>query len=152
MLQLVFSGEEMEEIGVVSRIEGVNAYISVVRKGACEHCTAGTCDISGETVSLEAINEAGARVGQKVRVQMKALAYVKGSLLFYGVPAIALILGAVLGRELLAVRFPWADPEGVAAISAFALMALSFLAVKVVTRKAEKSVRYQPVVEEILDD
>ena len=142
----------MEETGVVSRIEGVNAYVSVVRKGACEHCTAGTCDISGETVSIEAINEAGARVGQKVRVQMKALAYIKGSLLFYGIPAFSLIVGAVLGREVIAVRFPGVDPDGVSAITAFALMALSFVAVKVMTRKAEKSVRYQPVVDEILDD
>jgi len=142
----------MEETGTVSRIEGVNAYVSVVRTGACEHCTAGTCDISGDTMSIEAINEAGARVGQKVRVRMRALAYVKGSLLFYGIPALSLIIGAVIGREVIAVRFSGADPDGVAAITAFALMALSFVAVKVVTRKAEKSVRYQPVVEEILDN
>jgi len=142
----------MEEIGVVSRLEGIMALVSVERKGACEHCTAGTCDISGETVSIEAVNEAGALVGQRVRVQFKALAYVKGSLLFYGVPALCLIIGAVAGREFLADRFQGADPDGVAAVSAFFLFALSFLLVRVVLRRAEKSVRYQPVVQEILDD
>ena len=55
----------MQEIGVVSSIEGINAIVSVERKGACEHCTAGTCNTSGEKVSLEAINEAGAVVGHK---------------------------------------------------------------------------------------
>ena len=142
----------MEEIGVVTKTEGINAWVTVTRKSACEHCTAGTCDISGETVSLEAINEAGAVVGQRVRVQFKALAYVKGSLLFYGLPALSLIIGAVVGREFLAALFEGANPDAVAAISAFALFALSFLLVRVIVRRAEKSVRYQPVVDKILDD
>jgi sigma-E factor negative regulatory protein RseC len=142
----------MEEIGVVSRIEGMNAYVSVVRKSACEHCTAGTCDLSGDSVTIEAINEAGARVGQKVMVSMRALAYVKGSMLFYGIPALALILGAVMGREFLAPGFEGMNPDAVAAISAFLLMALSFVAVKIATMKVAKSVRYQPVIDKILDD
>jgi len=142
----------MEETGVVSRIEDVHAYVSVERKSTCEHCTAGTCSVSGETVTIEAINEAGARVGQKVLVRMRALAYVKGSMLFYGIPAIALIIGAVLGREALSPIYTEADPDAVAAISAFSLMALSFIGVKLITRKTEKNVRYQPVIEKILDE
>jgi len=149
----MISGEpKVEEIGIVSSIDGVNAYVSVVRKSACEHCTAGTCDMSGDSVTIEAVNEAGAKVGQKVRVRMKALAYVKGSMLFYGIPALALILGAIVGRDVLSPRYPEIDPDAVAAISAFFLMALSFVATKLATMKMVKSVRYQPVIETILDD
>lgn len=142
----------MEETGIVSRTDGVYAIVSVKRKSSCEHCTAGTCNVSGETVTIEAINEANAIVGQRVRVEMRALAYVKGSMLFWGIPALALIAGAVIGGEFLSGRFPGADPEGVAAITAFSMFALSFLAVKLATRKAAKSVRYQPIVKEILGD
>ena len=143
----------MEEIGIVSSIDGPHAIVMVERKSACEHCTAGTCKTAGEQVSLEAINEAGAKVGQRVRVSLRALAYVKGSLMFYGIPTVALIAGAVIGKEFVAERYlTGMSPDGASALTAFALFALSFIVVKLITRRVEKNVRYQPIVEEILDD
>lgn len=142
----------MEEVGVVTRVDGVHAIVTVEKKSACDHCTAGTCKVSGEQATIEAINEARARTGQRVKVRLRALAYFKGSLLFYGLPTAALIAGAVLGREYFAGWFEGMDPEGVSALTAFVFLGLSLPVVRLIGRKAEKSVRYQPVVEEILDD
>lgn len=142
----------MEEVGIVTHTEGIEAYVSVTRKSACEHCTAGTCDLSGENSSIKAFNEAGAITGQRVRVHMQSLTYVKGSFFFYGLPALSLLLGAVIGRQYISGLLHSTNPEAVSAITAFTCMALSFVIVKLLSSKAEKSVRYQPVIKEILDD
>ena len=142
----------MDETGVVTKVDGVTAYVLVEKKSACEHCTAGTCDLSGQGALIEAINEAGAQVGQRVRVHLRDYTYVSGSLFFYGIPALALIAGAILGKEFLASLFPGMDPEGVSAITAFSCMGLSLIVVKLWSRGAEKKTAYQPVVEEVLDE
>ena len=142
----------MEEVGIVTEIEGITAHILVERKSACEHCTVGTCKISSDGANLKAINEAGAKAGQKVRVAIKDLTYVSGSFFFYGVPTFALIAGALLGLGVFSGMFPDKDPEAVAAVSAFVCMALSLVVVKLWSRKAERKSVYQPVVVEVLDN
>ena len=140
----------MEETGKVVSVEGVRAVVSVPRKGVCDHCTAGTCNVSDSGVRIEAINEAGASVGQTVRVSMRPYTYVKGSMLLYGVPAISLIAGAVLGSELISQWLPGMDKQGVAAITAFGLFGISFLAIKAALKGAGKSTKHQAVVSEII--
>lgn len=142
----------MEEVGVVIKVDGITAHVSVERKTACEHCTAGTCSLTAEGARLEAINEAGAAVGQRVRVSLRSYIYVSGSLFFYGVPALALIAGALLGLGVFSDIFPGRDPEAVAAVSAFVCMMLSLVVVKIWSRKAERKNAYQPVVVEVLDN
>ncbi len=142
----------MEEVGVVIKVDGITAHVSVERKTACEHCTAGTCSLTAGDARLEAINEAGAVAGQRVRVSLRDYTYVSGSLFFYGVPALALIAGALLGLGVFSEWFPGKDPEAVAAVSAFVCLALSLGVVKLWSRKAERKSAYQPVVVEILDN
>jgi positive regulator of sigma E activity len=142
----------MEEIGIVKSIEGPFAKVLVQRKSVCDKCTAGTCHLMEEGAELDALNEAKAQVGQKVKVVLRPFSYLKGSLIAYGMPALALILGAVLGREVLAQYFTGMDPDSVSAIFAFGAFALSFLIVKVWSTRAEKRVEYKPVVEQILTE
>ncbi|MDA8389063.1 MAG: SoxR reducing system RseC family protein [Nitrospiraceae bacterium] len=142
----------MEEIGVVIKTLGRLATVSIPKpKGICEQCTMGGCNISGEGSEIEALNLAGAKEGQKVKVSMKAFSYTKGSLIVYGLPVLALILGAVIGKELALSHFKGSDPESVSAIFAFAAFGISFLLIKIWTSKAEKKQEYKPVIEEILD-
>jgi sigma-E factor negative regulatory protein RseC len=141
----------MEEVGIVTKIEGITAYITVERKSACEHCTAGTCKMSTNGANLEAINEAGAVVGQTVRVAIKDFTYMSGSLFFYGVPAMALMAGAILGLYVFSGMIPKADPEAVAAITSFVCLGLSLIIVKLWSRSAERKSVYQPVVVEVLE-
>jgi len=142
----------MDETGVVTKVDGVTAHVLVEKKSACEHCTAGTCHLSGDKARIEAINEAGAKVGQLVRVHIRDYTYVAGSLFFYGIPALALLAGAIIGKEAIAGLFPGFDSDGISAITAFACLGLSLIIVKLWSRKAEKKTAYQPVVEEVLDE
>lgn len=143
----------MEEVGVVIKTLGRFATVSIPKpKGICDHCTMGACTVSAEGSEIEALNMAGAREGQKVKVSMKPFSYTKGSLIVYGLPVLALILGAIVGNMLAPVRFKGSDPESVSAIFAFAAFGLSFLLIKLWTSKTEKKIEHKPVIEEILSE
>jgi sigma-E factor negative regulatory protein RseC len=140
----------MEEIGTVKKIEGIMAIVDVPKKSACEGCTAGTCRQEDKSMEIEALNRAGAKVGQKVLVSIKAYTYLKGSALVYGLPALALVLGAVLGKEGMSSIFTGTDPDILSAIFGFGAFGLSLVVVKIWSKSATKKVESKPVVEEIL--
>jgi sigma-E factor negative regulatory protein RseC len=139
----------MEEIGVVVKVEDVFATVSVERKSACDQCKMG-CKVTGEGAEIEALNLARAKVGQTVKISMRPYTYLKGSLLVYGFPALALIVGAVIGREWLSLVIKSIDKDLLSAITGFTACFLAFLLAKIVTDRAGKKVEYKPVVEEIL--
>jgi len=141
----------MEEIGVVKSTSGVVAIVSVERKSACEQCSGG-CRITDSGAELEAINRAKAITGQKVRVVLKPYAYLRGSVVVYGLPALALILGAVTGKEVFSGLFHSLDPDIVSAIFGFSAFILAFIAVKIWSVRIEKEAAYKPVIEEILEE
>lgn len=140
----------MDEVGIVKSINGAIAVVSVERKSACDSCKAG-CNVSDSGVEIEAFNKAKAAVGQKVRVKMEPYLYLKGSILIYGMPAIALIIGAIIGKEYLSGFFKGSDPDIVSAISGFGMLILSFIAVRLLSARLEKKTEYKPVIEEIIE-
>ncbi len=141
----------VEEVGVIKSIEGLLAKVSVPLKSACEGCSLGTCKPEEQSMEIEALNPVKARVGQKVKIVMKPYTYLRGSMIVYGVPALALILGAVLGKEIFSYYFKELDPDTVSAIFGFGALAISFLSIKLWSNKAGKKVELKPVIEEILE-
>ena len=145
----------MEEIGVVTKTIGRLAMVSIDKpKSACEKCTMGTCQLSKDSKDkqeLEALNLAGAREGQRVKVVLKPMSYMKGSLIVYGLPVLALILGAIVGKQLALSSIKGHDPNSISAIFAFGAFALSFVFIKIWSSRAEKKLEYKPIIEEILN-
>jgi len=140
----------VEEVGFITRIEGMIATVNVLEKSACEGCSLGICKPKEQSMEIEALNYVNANVGQKVRIVMKPYTYLKGSIIVYGIPAIALILGAVLGKEVFSTCFKKLDPDIVAAIFGFGIFALSFFIIKLWSSKLEKKGEAKPIIEEIL--
>lgn len=141
----------MDEIGTVTRLDGVFAIVNVEKKSACGSCKAG-CKVSEKGAEIEAVNKANAAVGQMVRVAMQPYLYLKGSILIYGLPALALIIGAVIGKEYFSVFFRNLDPDIVSAIFGFSAFILSFVFVKLLSSRLEKKTEYKPVVVEIIKE
>jgi sigma-E factor negative regulatory protein RseC len=139
----------MEEIGVVQSVDGVIARVLVEKKSACEKCAA-KCNLTEGGAMIEAVNTARAEVGQRVRVEFKPLSYVKGSVLIYGVPALGLIAGAVLGKEVVSRFIPGVDPDLLSAFFGFGGFLVAYIASRLFARTMEKKTEYKPVVEEIL--
>ncbi|MBI4684665.1 MAG: SoxR reducing system RseC family protein [Nitrospirae bacterium] len=141
----------MEEVGVVKSIEGMIAKVSVPRKSVCEGCTAGTCKPDEQSMEIEAINKAKAKVGQRVKVIVKTYTYLSGSIIVYGIPALALITGAIIGKEVFSSQFKDMDPDIISAIFGFGAFLIAFLVIKIWSMTASKKTESKPVIEEILE-
>jgi sigma-E factor negative regulatory protein RseC len=141
----------MEEVGVIKSIEGLTAKVSVPRKSACDGCTVDICKPDEQSMEIEALNPIKARVGQKVKIVMKPYTFLKGSLIVYGVPALALIIGAIIGKEVLSLYFKEADPDILSSIFGFGAFIISFVVIKLWSRRLEKKVELKPVIEEIVE-
>lgn len=126
------------------------AVVSVPRKSGCEGCSAGTCRTADQSMEIEAVNRADAKVGQKVRVSIRPSLYMKGSMIVYGIPAVGLVVGAVIGKEVLPGFFPGKDPDLLSAAAGFACLVLFFLGVRLWSVRAGDKTESKPVVEEIL--
>lgn len=134
---------------MVTKVEDMYATVVVARKSACDQCKMG-CKMITDGAEIEALNLVRAKVGQTVKVQLRAATYLKGSVLIYGLPALSLVVGAVVGRELIAGLIHAADKDLVSAICGFGALILAFVIVKLISSRMEKSTEYKPVIEEIV--
>jgi sigma-E factor negative regulatory protein RseC len=143
----------MDAQGIVRELRGPRALVLVRRESACDSCTAGAgCKGEVHGAEIEAFNPVGAEPGDMVRISFKAFTYLKGSLLIYGIPAVALVVGAVFGKEVLAGYWPSADADLASAVAAFACMGFSIILVKLLISRFEKKKELVPVIEEIINE
>jgi sigma-E factor negative regulatory protein RseC len=87
-----------------------------------------------------------------VRVELKPYSYLKGSTIVYGLPALALVVGAVAGKELFSGLFRTMDGDIVSAIFGFGAFIIAFILIKLWSMRFEKKTEYKPVIEEILEE
>ena len=143
----------IEETGIVTKTEGIIARVAVQKKGTCEGCAVkGVCETQGESSEIEAMNPIHAKVGQAVKVSIKPQVYLKGTMLVYGIPLVALIAGAIFGKNIGETYFSGTNSDLIAAIAGFGALILSFLLIKVWTRSFETKTEYKPVIEEIIEN
>jgi sigma-E factor negative regulatory protein RseC len=142
----------MINVGIVKSVEGNMAKVCVVAgPGYCESCHhRDICDI--ETGGIEAVNLVNAKVGQKVRINIKTLTRLKEVLVIYLLPIIALLTGAVLGRTYLPAYFRGTSPDVLSAAGGFFLLLISLLTARVYSRKMEKKTEHNPVIESIIEE
>lgn len=140
----------MEEIGVVQKTVGPLATVLVERKSICDRCTEGKCLLTEGGAIIEAFNEVNAREGQRVKVIFRPYSYLKGSVLIYGIPALSLIIGALVGFLYLPNYIKNIKPDLLSAITGFSLFLVAFVVVRLIASRMEKKVEYKPVIVEIL--
>ena len=142
----------VEEVGLVKSVDGTFATVVVHKKSACEGCSLKICKPNQEDMEIQAFNSVYAQVGQKVKVVLKPYTFLRGSMVVYGIPALALVCGAVLGKELLSHFFAGSDPDMVSAVAGFGAFLLSFLFIKLWSSKQNEKPEAKPVIAEILDN
>jgi sigma-E factor negative regulatory protein RseC len=140
----------VDEVGVVDRVAGTFATVKIPKKSACDGCTVGFCKPHDQVMEIEALNAVHARIGQRVRVNMKTHTYLKGSIIIYGIPALSLLLGAAAGKEILSEYFAGHDPDMISALCGFGASALSFFLIKLWGSKTGRKIHAKPVIEEII--
>ena len=124
------------EQGVVIRIDSSTAWVKTVKSSACKGCTArGSCHSLGSSddVEVKAINEAGAKVGDRIVLSLETSSLLKASFLLYVFPILLLLIGALMGQEI--APYLGFNPSGFSAIAGFSFF---FAAVLVIKTKANK--------------
>jgi sigma-E factor negative regulatory protein RseC len=141
----------MEEIGIVKEADGPKAIVVVKRQSGCDACPAGSsCKVTQSGAEIEAYNAVHATAGDTVKISFKAFTYLKGTLLMYGMPALALVVGVIIGKEYLREFLPAVDADLISAMAGFGFMIVAVAGVKLFVRKFEKKKELVPVIEEIM--
>jgi sigma-E factor negative regulatory protein RseC len=139
------------EHGIVIRTDSREAWVKTVKSGSCEGCTArGACHSlsdSGE-VEVNAINEVGAKVGDRIVLNFETSSLLKATFLLYVFPILLLIIGAAIGQET-APYFNF-NPSGFSAIIGFSFFFAAVLVIKVKANKMAKKNEYRPKIVKVL--
>ena len=142
----------IEETGIVTKVDGVIARVAVQKRGTCEGCAAkGVCETTDTGMEIEALNPLQARVGQTFEVSLRPQAYLKGTILVYGFPLVAFISGVILGKNIGEKYFREINSDILSVVLGFSALIISFLIVKVWSKKVETKAEYKPVIEKIIE-
>ncbi len=139
------------EVGKVVAVRGELAEVSFPRGRRCEGC--GSCCVrSGEDAMLaEALNAAGAEVGEWVEVELPLRVSLKAACILYGIPLVAFLVGLGVGSLAGTAFFGGSLAAPLGLLFAFAFLFLSYLALaRVYAPGAKASTRYRPVITRVL--
>lgn len=135
----------MKEIGKVVEVDGRLARVEIAPKGVCECCPARLiCRPGGDKMYTEALNEAGAEVGQTVRVELTPRSAVEAAILLFIIPIGFLVLGLLVFRVL-------GRGELVGVLGGLLFLGVYFVALRVFDKTVSKYRRYRPVVREVVE-
>ena len=146
----------MEEEGRVVRVEKGYAIIHAERGSACDGCgMKASCHAlggaEGKVMEMRARNEIGAVVGDRVKVAIDSVVFLKSSFLIYIVPLIFMIAGGIIGNSYARSYMPGSDPDLVAGMAGVVSLVISFLLIRLWSRRLEKKKEYQPRIVAILN-
>ena len=139
------------EQGIVIRADTKTAWIKTTKTGACESCSAkSSCHTlgGGKEMEVQAINEAGARIGDQVVIGFETASLMKVSFLLYIFPVLGLIAGAIVG-EVIAPHFSMNKSLSALLIGGLAFF-LCYLFIRKKGNALAKDQSYQPKVIRIL--
>lgn len=142
----------MRELGTVKEIRGNRALIIVEKKTGCESCPGSSLcsNLDGKQGEIEAINEIGAKQGDIVSIEFRSFTFLKSTVIVYLIPALFLVVGAVIGKNIISPFLPSRDPEAVSAVIGFALFIISFFVVRFLINRFSGLPKNTPVITEIV--
>jgi sigma-E factor negative regulatory protein RseC len=138
------------EEGIVQQISATKALILINRSSACAGCHSRSACMPSENkeMTVEAINDINAQVGDRVQVSVPTSSLLKATFLVYFVPVLALITGAITGNNIAPSL--QIDPTLASMLCGFFAMGAVFGAVKWFDRGANSKTKYWPRVTRIL--
>lgn len=140
------------EEGTVTRVEDKIAWVMVARSEMCDCCgSRGICHTlgGGKNMEAEALNTVEARVGDRVQIAIKPGVLWKISMLFYMIPVIALVIGALIGMEIgTSLK---TDPEVVSAFLGISFAALSYIVIRKIANRIKGKKDYMPEVVRVVN-
>ena len=139
------------EHGIVVKTAAGSAWVKTIKSGACQGCSArGSCHSLSDRseMEVEAINEAGAQVGDRIVLSFETSSLLKASFLIYVFPILLLIFGAAIGQKM--APYLNLNPSGFSAIIGFSFFIAAVLIMKFKANNLSKKNEYRPKVIKIL--
>lgn len=137
------------EKGIVTATGPGTARVRTLPNEACAGCSScGTCNAQREEAEVEAINEIGARIGDRILLDIKTSAFLKATFLLYVLPVIGLTIGAMGGLPV-AERFGY-DPSVCSAVFGFGAFFLTVAFVRVKGNRMGNERAYRPQIVKVL--
>jgi len=141
----------LTEEGIVVGIDAQSAWVQATKSSACEACSSrDSCNVmeNGREMKVSAINEAGAKVDDRVLISFETSSLLKASFLIYISPVLGLIAGAFAGEAL--APFFHLDPSTGSVIVAILFSLLMVLMIRGRGRKMAEKREYRPKITKIL--
>ncbi len=121
-------------VGTVVALEGNLAVVRFQRSSMCAHC--GACLTGGEhEMEIRVPNDAGAAVGDRVRVELRGGQVAGASVIAYLVPLAALLLGVIAGSLVSDIA---------AVVGGLACCAGAYLVLRLLDRRFRRRQTFQP--------
>ena len=125
----------MSEVGIVMKEQDRLIQLEIERTERCKGCHA-CIPINGKnTMTLFAINDCKASVGDQVEVIIKESGLVSATLWLYGLPLVVFLASILIFASFC--------PEIITLLISFSLLALSYLAVHFISKRLNRD-RYMP--------
>jgi sigma-E factor negative regulatory protein RseC len=137
------------EKGIVVKTGKETAWVRTLPDGACDGCpSCGSCSAQRQEAEVEVINTVGAKVGDRIMVDLQTSAFLKATFLLYVFPILGLTAGAVLGNAS-ASRLGL-DPSAASALMGFGAFFLAVGIVRVVGQGMARKPAYRPRITKVL--
>lgn len=135
------------EEGTITKVEGEKTWVLVRRSSMCEGCKSKrTCNTLSNSMNMEseAINTVGGKVGDRVLLKIESGSLLKISFIFYMIPVLALLVGAIIGIEV--GTYLKSDPELFSLLIGIITCAISFLIIRIFAKRLYKNKSYIPEI------
>jgi len=139
------------EEGIVTKTNSHTAWVKTTKTSACESCAAkSSCTVlgGGKEMEVEAINNAGAKVGEKVVISFDSAPLLKATFMLYVLPILFLLVGAFIG-DTLAPSFAM-DRSICSLLMGLLFFVVSIKFVKSKGNKLAKTDEYRPKITKII--
>ena len=135
----------MIEEGIVVSVSDGMAKVRAVRGSSCGGCASRSMCKPSEVsdVIIEAKNDVGAHVGERVEIVVGAKTFLKASFISYMLPLITFFAGAFIGKYI-------AGSDVWAAIAGMFTMLFCFYCVWLYNKKLQRGSKYHPVIKTVL--
>ncbi|NLY75073.1 MAG: SoxR reducing system RseC family protein [Firmicutes bacterium] len=143
-------GDWIREVGQVVATEGPLAKVIVKRRSSCDKC--GVCGMGNKPeIRFMLNNQIGAKVGDRVVVQIRSRALYKAAFLVYIIPLAALISGFILGQSAaISAGVGSGKAELIGIGTGFLGLSLAFLILRWFDRFRGLGSKLQPQLVEVL--
>ena len=135
---------------IIEIVDDKTAKLKMQRHSACAHC--GKCITSSETkdIVVEVDNSIGAKVGDRVEVNMDGVRVMKATAIAYIIPLVALLAGTIGAYFVLQTVGITSGIEIISAVVGIIATGLAFLAIRKNDKKFRDSGEYIPKITKIL--